>query len=987
MLEIYFHLFVILRPNLFLVIKNKHNYTNYNHYWWSRENQMLNNQVSKAVRLALAFGVASTSTGFSMAANAADDGVEKVERIQVTGSRIKRTDLETVSPVTVMTAEEIKLSGFSRVEDVLNQLPQIEAAQSSFLANGATGTATVDLRGLGSNRTLVLINGRRMQAGSITSQVPDINQIPASLVKRVDVLTGGAAAVYGADAVAGVVNFVMNDEFDGISFNMGASGYQHNNDNGYIQGLMDDQGYDYETGNTGIDGKSYSLDLTVGSGFDSGKGHAVGYVTYNRQTELLQGSRDYSSCALNGAGNVCGGSANTPNPHFDIFPVVDGEVDYKQEFWGYLNPNGQGFIEDDGYRYNYAPVNHFLRPNERFTLGSFIDYEINEHFRPYLEFSFMHNRTAGQIAESGTFFNEEFLMDYNNPLLSDLQKQQLQELFGQTGSDQFVAYIGKRNVEGGPRADNLEHTSYRILTGMEGEINDNWTYDVSYNYSATTSSSVYKNDLLAPKIGPRVGAVGTSCEEADGCLYYNVFELDGVTPEQAAQLAGVGTQTGLVTQTIYSGYVSGELDLTLPSASLPIAAVFGVERREQEYERTSDTVYEEGQLLGQGGPSPSLYGSIDVNEVYGELQIPVLDEFNISTAARWSDYSTTGSDTTYSIGGDYTLADAYKFRASFAKAVRAPNVGELFSAQSISLWSGSDGCASDSPAYDSTQCANTGVTGSQYGAVTASPAGQYNQFAGGNPNLKPEEAETITIGLVANPFDNFNFSVDYFQIEMEKVVGVVGAERILNNCATTGDAFFCDNIQRSASGSLWLGQDGYVVNLSDNIGGRTWEGVDLTAAYTMELNEATLKFDINGYYSIKKEVEPILGDESLAYDCSGNVSTDCFASPKWRHTANVNYIADDWRVGLKWRYYGGVDYEGDADTSLIENGGIDSYNFIDLSGNYSVNEHVTLTGGINNIFDKEPPMVGNTISSNANTVAGYYDTLGRFVHMSVNLKF
>lgn len=243
-------------------------------------------------------------------------------------------------------------------------------------------------------------------------------------------------------------------------------------------------------------------------------------------------------------------------------------------------------------------------------------------------------------------------MDYNNPLLSDLQKQQLQEFFGQTGSEQFVTYIGKRNVEGGPRADNLEHTSYRILTGMEGEINDNWTYDASYNYS-TTSSSVYKNDLLAPKIGPRVGVVGT--------------------------------QTGLVTQTIYSGYVSGELDLTLPSASLPIAAVFGVERREQEHERTSGTVYEEGQLLGQGGPSPSLYGSIDVNEVYGELQTPLLDEFNISMAACWSDYSTTGSDTTYSIGGDYTLADAYKFRASFVKAVRAPNVGELFAAQSISL--------------------------------------------------------------------------------------------------------------------------------------------------------------------------------------------------------------------------------------------------------------------------------------------------------------
>jgi iron complex outermembrane receptor protein len=955
---------------------------------------MLNNKVSKAVRLAIAFGAVSTAA-FSASTIAAEEGLEKVERIQVTGSRIKRTDLETSSPVTVMTAEEIKLSGFTRVEDILNQLPQIEAAESSFLANGATGTATVDLRGLGSNRTLVLINGRRMQAGSITSQVADINQIPSSLIKRVDVLTGGAAAIYGADAVAGVVNFVMDDQFEGISLNVGTSGYQHNNDNKYIQGLMDEKDFNYDTGSTGIDGKSYSIDFTVGGAFDGSKGHAVGYVTYNRQTELLQGSRDYSSCALDKAGQSCGGSGTTPNPFFDIYPVVDGEVDYKQNFYGYLDPNGSGFREDDGYRYNYAPVNHFLRPNERFTLGTFIDYEINETFRPYLEFSFMHNRTAGQIAESGTFYNEEILFDYNNPLLSDAQKQQLQGLFNQDGNDQFVAYIGKRNVEGGPRSDNLEHSSYRILTGMEGELSDNWSYDVSYNYSATTSSSVYKNDLLSPKIAPRVGAVDTECDQADGCLYYNVFELGGVTPEQAAQLAGVGTQTGLVTQVIYSGYVSGEFDWTLPTASLPVGAVFGVERREQDYERVSDTVYEEGQLLGQGGPSPSLYGVIDVNEVYGELQIPVLDNLNVSTAARWSDYSTTGSDTTYSIGVDYTLADTYKFRTSFAKVVRAPNIGELFAAQSLGLWSGADGCAgdpaaadvADRPTYSASQCANASVSADQYGSIGESPAGQYNELAGGNPALQPEEGETLTIGLVASPFENFNFSVDYFKIEIEQVIGEVGAERILNNCAETGDAFFCNNITRSPSGSLWLGQAGFVTNLSDNIGGRTWEGIDATAAYSMDLENATLKFDINGYYSMKKEVEPILGDSSLAYDCAGNINSDCFASPKWRHTSNVSYIRDDWRVGAKWRYYGGIDYDGVDDKSLVENGGIGSYSFIDLSGTYSYNEHVTFTGGINNIFDKEPPMVGNTIASNANTVAGFYDTLGRFVHVSFNLKF
>ncbi|AIY65885.1 TonB-dependent receptor [Pseudoalteromonas piratica] len=952
---------------------------------------MLNNKLAKAVRLAIAFGGASTAV-FAANANAAEEqqAAEQVERIEVTGSRIKRTDMEGASPVTVMSAEEIKLSGYSRVEDILNQLPQIEAAETSFLSNGASGTATLDLRGLGSNRTLVLVNGRRLQAGSITSQSPDVNQIPASLIKRVEVLTGGAAAVYGADAVAGVVNFIMNDDFEGLQMNFGASGYQHNNDNKYIQGLMDDKGFDYPSGSSGIDGRSYSIDLAIGGAFDGDKGNAVAYAVWRRNDELLQGSRDYSSCALNRTQSACGGSANTPNPHFDMYPIVDGSPDYSQNFWGYLNPNGNGFIEDDGYRYNYAPVNHFMRPNERFSFGTFVNYEINDNFRPYLEASFMHNRTAGQIAESGTFFNEEFVLDYNNPLLSDVQKQQLQTWFNQGDDDQFVAYIGKRNVEGGPRANNLEHSSYRIITGLEGEINDLWSYDVSYNYSATSSSSVYINDLLAPKIGPRVGAVGTECVEADGCLYYNVFELNGVTPEQAAQLAGVGIQTGLVTQQILNGYVSGEIEqLHIPSAPAPVAAVFGFERREQTYERISDTVYEEGQLLGQGGPSASLAGDIEVTEFFSEFQVPVLDELNMNAAFRWSDYSTSGSDTTFTVGADYTLADAYKFRASFAKAIRAPNVGELFSAQNIGLWTGDDPCAGTDPSYSLEQCQRTGMTAAQYGtgAVSKSPAGQYNQVAGGNPNLKPEEADTITFGLVANPFDNFNFTIDYFDIQMENVIASVGAERILNNCATTGDAFFCDNIKRSASGSLWLGQEGYISNLSDNIGGRHWRGVDLTANYSMDLGEGTLDLGINGYYNIKKLVQPVLADSSLDYDCTGTISTDCFTTPKWRHTFQADYSMNDWRVTAKWRFYGEVDYDGTADTKLAEAGGVDSYNFFDVSGSYSINEHVTVIGGVNNILDEEPPMVGNSLSTNANTISGFYDSLGRFIHLSVNMTF
>ncbi|MEI6860519.1 MAG: TonB-dependent receptor [Shewanella sp.] len=946
-----------------------------------------NSFIAKSVRFALISGAAAaafaTPTVF-----AADE--DSVERISVTGSRIKRTDLETSSPIHVMSAEQIKMSGFTNIEDILNQLPQLETASNAFEANGASGTASLDLRGLGSNRTLVLINGRRMQAGSITSQVADINQIPASLIKRVEIMTGGAGAVYGADAVAGVVNFIMDDDFDGISINVGASGYQHDNDNGYIQGLMDDKDFDYPSGNSGVDGKTFNIDLAIGSDFADGKGHAVAYAVWRRNDELLQGERDYSSCALNGSQSACGGSSNTPLAHFDIFPVVDGEVDYSQEFWGYTDPDGNGFRADDGYRYNYAPVNHFMRPTERISVGSFVNYEINDYARPYVELSFMQNRTSGQIAESGTFFNEEYLMDYNNPLLTDLQVQQLQTLFNQTDDDQFVAYIGKRNVEGGPRENNLEHNSYRILLGMEGDINDSWTYDISYNYSATSSSSVYKNDLLSTKIAERVGAVDTECVEADGCLYYNVFEPGGVTAEQAAQLAGVGTQTGLVTQIIYSGYVTGDIGVSIPSASDPIAMVFGFERREQDYERTSDTIYEEGLLLGQGGPNTSLSGAIDVNEIFTEVQIPVLDNLSFDLGARYSDYSTTGGDWTYKVGADYTLADAYMFRASFNRAVRAPNVSELFDSQSIALWSGADGCAPDEDGiivFSQSECANTGVTAAQYGNIGTSPAGQYNEFAGGNTELEPEEAETITFGLVANPTDNFSFSLDYFNIEMENVIDTIGAERILNICAETGDSALCNSVQRSASGSLWLGENGYVVNLIDNVGGRSWEGIDAAANYSIDLGSGDLSFDIIGSYSLKKEIQPVSGSDELNYDCSGTINSDCFATPKWRHTLTARYAVSDWLLAAKWRYFGEVDYDGTTDTRLKEQGGIDAYNYFDLNGTYVVTDYMSVTAGMNNIFDKEPPLVGNSLSTNANTVAGFYDTLGRFMHVSMNFKF
>jgi outer membrane receptor protein involved in Fe transport len=953
-----------------------------------------NNKLAKSVRLAIAFGAAATALPASYAF--AEEG-EAIEKIEVTGSRIKRTDLETSSPVQITSAEDIKLSGFTKIEDLLNSLPQIEAAETSFQSNGASGTATLDLRGMGSNRTLVLINGRRLQPGGIYSQSPDVNQIPAALVKRVEVMTGGGSSVYGADAVAGVVNFVMNDDFEGFEITAGVSGYQHNNSNDYIQGLMDAKGFDYPEGQSGLEGKTYNIDLTMGGDFADGKGHAVVYANYRDIEELRQSARDYSSCALNQAGDTCGGSGNAIIPNFYVAPIVDGDFDWGNYSYLTLNQNSD-FIASSGNQYNYAPVNHFMRPDEKYSLGAMIDYELNDTTSAYMEVAYMHDLTRAQIAESGTFFAENYIFTPDNPAFSAAQTQQLMDALGVAADDEIGIYIGKRNVEGGPRSNILEHNSFRMVTGVEGELNDTWTYDVSFQYASTASASTYINDFFAPRIATAVNP--ELCAADSACIDYEVFKYQGVTAESAAALTGTAVLTGVTSERILNGFVSGEFDVTLPTADTPIAAVFGFESRELDFERIADEVYAQGQLLGQGGPTKSLVGGYSVQEVFTELSVPVLEGapmaemVTLDLGFRYSDYNTTGGESTYKVAVDWSLNSDWKVRAGYNRAVRAPNVAELFAEQSRGLWGGDDPCAvdltdpTDKPAYSQAQCANTGMTAAQYGNVGISPAAQYNGLFGGNTELDPEIADTVTLGLVANPMDNLNFTIDYFDIQIEDVIGSVGAQLTVEKCAETGDAAFCDNVNRSSGGSLWVGT-GFVQATNINLASRHWQGVDVSVNYEQDFLDGKIVGTLIGTSMLKKEYDPLPGVEGAAYDCAGTVSADCFAQPEWRHSAKVAYESGSfWTVSAIWRYFGEVEYTDDTDGLLIENGSkIDAQSYFDLKGAFTINDNMGVLVGVNNVLDEEPPMVGSTLSTNANTVAGYYDTLGRYIHASVTVKF
>src|SRR3954471_20556294 len=495
--------------------------------------------------------------------------------IVITGSRIPQPNLTTVSPVTVVNSQEVKLQGTSRTEDLINSLPQAFAEQGGNLANGATGTATVNLRGLGSNRTLVLINGRRLVPGDPSFPSPDINIVPASMIDRVDVLTGGASSVYGSDAVAGVVNFIMDTKFEGIKLDGQYSFFNH--DNGSKTGIiaaLNGRNFGYPHG-TVADGATIDLSAQIGAGFDDGRGHVVAYMTYRKINPVLENKRDYSSCAIQArtakqraaypAGTpgdplfFCGGSATSANGTVFAFTGTPNADPKKSTFTSttfQIGPNRT--LIGGSTPFNFAPYNYYQRPDERYTAGAFADYEISPALHPYLEFMFMDDRTLAQIAPSGDFGNT-FSVNCDNPLLSAQQRSILcapnnllsspdGSVVGQgpagttpfpfidptTGQPYFrgFAQILRRNVEGGGRIDDLQHTTYRGVLGMRGELSNTWSYDLSYQYARVNFAETYLNDFSVSRLTRALDVVNVNgvptCRSVTtgddpNCVPYDIF--------------------------------------------------------------------------------------------------------------------------------------------------------------------------------------------------------------------------------------------------------------------------------------------------------------------------------------------------------------------------------------------------------------------------------------------------------------------------------
>ena len=964
-----------------------------------------NGHLSKAVKLAMMAGsLPLIASPFAVAQEAEEDAVD-FEEITVTGSRIPSRNLISSSPVTTLSSDEIRFQGITRVEDMLNRLPMVYADQTSTLANGATQTATVDLRGLGSERTLVLINGRRLPSGSPQQAAlgADLNQIPAALIDRVEVLTGGASATYGSDAIAGVVNFITKRDFEGIAFDYQYAFYQSDNDNSILD-TSRAAGFDLPESDV-TDGFTTDFSIMIGANAADGNGNVTLYAGYREIDAILAGARDTNNCALgdDGAGNFsCGGSATIPSGTFSDFGAGDG-FDF--------TVSGTDFVPRNGQVYNYQPPNHLQRPDERVTVGALGYYTLSDALEVYAEVSYMDDKSVAQIAPSGAFFVTSSL-SCGNPFLSAQQFQQLCGQFGLTTNDIQSVYLGRRNVEGGFRQDTQRNTANRIVVGARGEINDAWSYDIHGNFGQVSHSQTYLNDLSTTRVIRSLNATTDAngnivCQSVvDGsdpaCIPWNIFEEGAILPGGQDPVQGYITlplfATGETSNDIISGYVTGDLGqygVKLPSADNGIQVVAGYEYRQEKLTFNPDIGFQTGDGAGQGGATPPVNGSFAVKEFFFEAQVPLFEGYdlaqsvNLNLGYRFSDYNTNQETDTYKGAFDWSLNDSIRLRASFQRAVRAGNLRELFQPQGLNLFDMNvDPCGAGGTATLEQCVNNTGLDPALFGSAGLnSPAGQYNFLQGGNPDVTPEESDTVSFGGIWSPafIDGLVVSVDYFNIEVEDAISNRGQEFTLDQCLSTGEAFWCDNVTRApGSGSLWLGTQGFITDTNVNIGKFEREGIDVQVGYNLPIGGAgDLDFSLVGTVLLTADTQPTPG--SAVVECKGTWEngTCIGAFPEWAHTFRTTWVTPwDLDITAMWRY------AGEVEDRTSNNRDWAAYSWLDLAANWQVTDKVVLRLGANNVLDKDPPIssdVGNA-PGNGNVFPGFYDAVGRYVFAGISLQ-
>ena len=992
----------------------------------------------KINKLTLLFGLVFSFAAIPFSALAQDD----VEEVVVTGTRIADPNVTSSSQITSIDGEELLVRGITRVEDYLNDLPQISPGQSITNSNGASGTATANLRNLGCSRTLVLMNGRRMVSGTTGGgNCADLNTVPTLLLDKVEVLTGGASSVYGSDAVAGVVNFILDDEFVGMKSSFYHGFYQHKNDNSSLRDLV--ASYDYALAPKDVTtGDTEKVSVAFGGEIDGGKGHITAFMEHTDTKPILQGEYDISACALRSGFSGCGGSSTIPPGRWADFggynaggfvnvdPTITG-VDFKVL--------GNEFVPRAGQAYNYNPTNFFQRPDDRFNSGFFGKYEVSDNAEVYVDMTYMKSESNAQIAYSGTFGNITALPCYN----AFLSEQQYNAACGDwtgMGGDHApdfasgaaaLAYLAnldlavgdgsilgykaplyslKRNVEGNPRQSIFAYKSFTQTVGVRGDINDNWSYDAYYQTSNVVYNNEYRNDLSVTAINRAVDVVSVNgvptCVSAlngtdSTCVPYNLFQgglpgdqgiqgvLDG-GQELQSYIANSTYINGDGEQTTFTAYVTGDTGYSIPGAPGNVSVVAGFESRELSSDFRPDLPSRTGDRSGSGGATLPLGGKYDVDEFFVELGIPVTDTVSMDAGFRSADYSTGNDTTAMKLGAFWTVNDKVSVRGSFQTSQRHANLAELYQGIGQGLVDlDYDPCGIDpdtgaAPIATQAQCENTGLPANLYGTDLKSPADQYNIQTGGNPNVNPEESESITIGVVLNPMDGLTLTVDYFDITVEDGIGTVSPKTALDKCIETGAAAFCNLINRNpVNGSLWL-TGGYISAQITNISEEQTSGIDVIFDYSVDTNWGPLV--VSGVTTLLDSYDIIELPGEAAIGCSGNWGGSCGKNP-------MPEVMGSYTVGLTTEFDTdvilGVRYLGESDDLNANDIDFDAYTYLDATAIYSVNDNMSVTLGVSNLLDKEPGYTSDagTAPGNGNTFPGYFDAFGRHIHLSINYSY
>jgi iron complex outermembrane recepter protein len=949
------------------------------------------------------------------------------QRIEVTGSRIRSVNAEAAAPIQVITGEEIRASGAINVQDFLLKnpttgVPGISRTNSNF-ATSSAGVATVDLRNLGSARTLVLINGRRVVAGVPGSSAVDLNTIPTQFVERIELLTGGASSAYGSDAVAGVVNIILKKQFNGVQ--------------GDVRYGESEKG----------DDKRAEVGVTIGSTGADGKGNIMLYAGASKQGAVLSKDRSFSAVDQISTGALTGDPAELfvpTTPFFSSFAPqgriffgprnATGAYTINRTFdaAGNVIPfstNGNAATGVAPTGFNRSAFRTIAVPTDRFLFSSVGSYEFAEGHKAFIEGSYALSKTntvlepfpldsqaivPGGVAAETRLANGAIVA---NPLIPASLLSQMVD----TNGDGLRDYSFTRRLnEVGNRGSRANRDTFRLITGLEGFLFDKtWDYTVFLGYGSTKEAQVgggqvnvanFRNALSAiPGANGGAPVCSDPIAVAQGCAPISIFGFNSISPAAAGYIQAPSSLSTETTQKLIGATLSGE-PFTL--AAGPLGVALGFERRDEFSVSEFDALTQAG--LNAGNALPRTEGSFNVSEVFGEVRVPLLKDLPgvkslaLNAALRSADYSTVGSTLSYNTGIEWRPTEMFKIRATHAQSTRAPNINELFSPPSQTFPTGlNDPCVGITAASTGALATNCRAAPGVSSNIAANGSFTLNQadvqgvsgFDRGNPLVSEEKGKSTTLGFTFTPrglgaLDNFAMTVDYFDIKIDDAIVATPRQFILDQCYAVGDPTYCAFIKRraTAQGSNSAGSLDEIDSGVTNSGALATKGVDLTVNYQQRIGDGRGSASLTWTHLLDGFLIPLKGSSKDYFEGEVGAAKDKLA-------LRLGYEQGPWGVAMLVTHIGksALDDQflagfNDADDNPLARNSIKvkAKTYADVSGRYHVNKTFELYGGIDNLFDTKPAPVISGLPGNdtgTETNAGTYDPIGRRYYFGVRAKF